>query len=77
MDRFRTMLPLVARILTGTGIGIAVVIFYFILDYVGSSNKQLYFIDHRDSLIAVLEIGILIGTIIGIAWAIEKKVQNN
>lgn len=76
MDRIRTMLPLVARMLAGTGIGIVVVIFYFILDYVGSRDKRLYFIDHRDSFIAVLEIGIVIGSIIGIGWAINNKAQN-
>lgn len=73
MDRARTMLPLFARMLTGAAIGIAIVILYFTIDYLGSSEKRLYFIDREDAFITVLALGIVIGTIIGIGWAISSK----
>ena len=76
MDRIRTMLPLVVRMLAGAVIGIVVVILYFTIDYLGASDRRLYFIDHRDAFLTVLVLGILIGTIIGIGWAINYKVQN-
>jgi hypothetical protein len=72
MNRVRSMVRLFARMLIGAVIGITVVIIYFVIDYVGSSEKQLYFIDKRDTFIAVLTLGIMIGVSTGIAWAIGR-----
>ncbi len=73
MNRVRTMVRLVARMLMGTVIGVMVVVFYFTIDYLGSSDKRLYLIDHRDSFFTVLTLGVMIGAVTGLGWAISSK----
>jgi hypothetical protein len=76
MKRIRSIVRLVARMLIGAVIGVAAVFFYFTIGYVGARDKKLYFIDHWDAFITVLTMGVLIGAIIGIGWAISEKYRN-
>jgi cytochrome bd-type quinol oxidase subunit 1 len=62
--------------LIGAVIGVTVVILYFIIDYVGTDDKRLYFIDHRDTFFTLLTMGVLIGIVTGIGWAIKSKHSN-
>jgi hypothetical protein len=56
--------------LAGAAIGVAVVGLYAVIDYLGQSDKRLYFIDHKDALITLLILGLLIGGAVGFGWAI-------
>jgi hypothetical protein len=76
MNRVRSMVQLVARMLTGAVIGVAVVVLFFAIDFVGSKDKRLYFIDNRDAFVAALTLGVMIGVLTGIGWAISSKYLN-
>jgi hypothetical protein len=64
---------LLARILVGVLIGVVVVIIYVVIDYVGQTDKRLYFIDHRESIETLLSLGVLIGGLVGLVWAFSSK----
>jgi hypothetical protein len=74
------VIPAVIRFLTraiiGAIIGIAVVVLFVGIDYVGQTDRRFYFIDHGDAIVAVLTIGVLIGTLIGLGWALNSMRRN-
>ena len=63
------VIQLLSKALIGAAIGIAVVAIFIGIDYAGQTNKRLYLIDYGDSIVAVLTIGVFVGTFIGLAWA--------
>jgi NhaP-type Na+/H+ or K+/H+ antiporter len=73
MNRVRTIVGLVIRMLIGAAIGMTVVVLLFMLDYLGTSDRRFYFVDHWDAFITVLIMGLTIGVFTGIAWAISSK----
>jgi quinol-cytochrome oxidoreductase complex cytochrome b subunit len=64
---------LVARMLIGALIGIAVVAVFFAIDYLRQSDTRLYFVDNRDAFFTLLAVGLVIGGVIGLGWAIDSK----
>lgn len=71
------MIRLLTRMLVGTAIGIAVVAVYESIFYLGQTEKWLlYWIDHKDSILTLLTMGVLIGATIGFIWAIISKGRN-
>jgi hypothetical protein len=74
--RIRAVVRLFQRVLLGAAIGIAFEVVYIAIDYIGESDKQLYFFDHKASIYTLLPLGGLIGAAIGVAWAVVSKVRN-
>jgi hypothetical protein len=71
-----TMIRLLTRTLVGKVIGIAVVAVYVIMDYMGQTDKRLYWFDNGDAVLTLLTLGVLIGATIGFFWAIISKGGN-
>jgi hypothetical protein len=79
MRRIASIRRLLPRMLIGAVFGIAVVVLYFSLDYLGETDKErrrFYFTDQRDAFVTLLTAGIVIGAAVGFGWAISSKERN-
>jgi hypothetical protein len=62
-----------ARMLVGVAISVVVVITYVAIDYMGATDKRLYFIDYGDAIATLLVVAVLIGGVVGMVWAFSGK----
>jgi hypothetical protein len=76
MQRILPMTRLLTRVLAGAVIGAATVALYVGIDYVGHTDRRLYFIDYRDAILTLLTLGVLIGAAVGFGWAISSGGRN-
>ena len=75
-QRILAIIRLLTRTLVGAVIGICVVAVYFGVDYLGATDKRLYWIDERDAIFTLLTMGVLIGATVGFIWAVSSKGRN-